>query len=398
MQYIRQTYRLYPNKEQAETINQWIGNCRWLWNHMLSKNIEHHDKTGKFVFAYEMSNMLPELKSEIEWLGLAPSQGLQQKCQDLDTAMKRCFKKTSRFPKFKSKFSDTSGIRLPAGWKFNGKNRINFPKLKGVRVKKHVEVEGKAGALTIKRDRVGDYWVSILYQVADHMPPVKNVEKIVGIDLGLKEFAVTSDCEIIKNPRHLAKSEKKLKKEQRSHSRKKKGSNNREKQRIKLAKVYRKITRQRTEFIRTTANSIAKQNDAVFVEDLNAKGMMRNHKLAKAIADVSWGRFLSELEWQCKKHQSHSHRVDRFFASSKTCSSCGWKNDHLTLANRTFSCSRCDTEIDRDLNAALNIINKGIQDKFPSTAATVGIDACEDMKIEYDFSPGSHESLKTHGG
>lgn len=383
-QFIRQQYRLYPTKNQAQILDQWIGASRWIWNYMLSQNITKYKEEQKFVFVYEMNNQLPELKKqpETEWLKLVPSQAIQQKCQTLDTALKRSFKKTSGFPRFKSRKTDTSGITLPQGYKFHG-NRINFPKLKGVKVKKHREVDGKQGACTIIKDRVGDYFVSILYEINEFAPPVDQIYSSIGIDVGLKEFAITSDAEIIENHKFFRRSAKKLTKLQRIHSKRKKQSNNKEKSRIKLSKAHRKITRQRTDFIKKTSLAITKQNDVICVENLNVKGMMANHKLARAIADVSWSSFISELQWQAIKHQSHLVKIDRFFPSSKTCSSCGEKKLDLTLKDRTFVCPSCGYEIDRDLNAAINIHNEGMR-MFRNTVGTTEIHACGDMIQDTD--------------
>ena len=322
--------------------------------------MEQYKEDNTFIFAYSMNSLLPELKKEYDWLALSPAQSLQQKCQNLDTALKGCFRHGRGFPKFKAKHRDTSGITFPQGWHLKG-NRINLPKLKGVKIKIHRDIPDtwNAGSCIIKRDRVGDWFVSILYKIPDFEPAPNNVMNPIGIDVGLKEFAVTSEAEIIPNPKFLGKSEKRLKMIQRNHSRKKKGSANRERSRIKLAKAHRKIARQRKDFIKQSAASIAKKHDAVFVEDLNVKGMVRNHHLAKSIADVGWGMFIRELEWQCQKRSKHFAKIDRWYPSSKTCSACGWKNTELLLSDRVFVCRGCGTEIDRDLNAAFNILKQG---------------------------------------
>lgn len=360
MQYIQQTYRIYPTKEQQNTINQWIGNARFVWNYMLSNNIKEYNENKKFIFEHNMNKILPELKKEYEWLKSSPSQTLQQKCQDLDTQLKRKFKNVSGFPKFKSKRTDSTSIRIPQGWHFE-ENRINLPKLKGIKIKKHREINGKAGHLTVKRDKDGNYYVIILYQIKQFQEPSNVINNAVGIDLGIKEFQVTSDCEIIKNPTLLKKSQKRIIKEQRKLSRKQKGSNNRNKQRTKLAKAHNKVARQRNDFIKKHANSIAKNYGLVSVEDLDIKGMLMNGNLSEQISDVGWGMFLTELEWQCRKHSQHFVRIDRYYPSSKNCSQCGWKNEFLTLSDRIFNCGNCNLELDRDLNASINILNQGLK-------------------------------------
>jgi putative transposase len=361
MEYLRQNYRLYPNKTQAAILNQWLGQCRFVWNHMLAKNIEKYDKEKKFIFKFEMNNLLPELKKEFEWLKEVPAQSLQQKCQDLDLALKRCFKKQAQFPKFKSRNKDMSGINFPQSWKLLG-NKLHIPKMKTpIRVAIDRPLLGKPGSLVLKKDKCGDFWISILVELPeDFIPEMTTGMKSLGVDVGIKEFAVLSDGTKINNPRFLKKSKKKLLKLQRSHSRKQKKSKNREKARNLLARQHRKITRQRKDFIYKTACSIAKNNDIITIEDLNIKGMMKNHKLAGAIADVSWRMFFNHLIWQCKKRGKHLVVIGRFFASSKTCSSCGSVDSDLTLNDRTYSCSECGHEMDRDLNAAINIERQGL--------------------------------------
>jgi putative transposase len=380
MEYLRQNYRLYPNKTQAVILNQWLGQCRFVWNHMLAKNVEKYDKEKKFIFKFEMNNLLPELKKEFEWLKEVPAQSLQQKCQDLDLALKRCFKKQAQFPKFKAKSKDMSGINFPQSWKLLG-NKLHIPKMKTpIRVAIDRPLLGKPGSLILKKDKCGDFWISILVELPeDYFPELTTGTKSIGVDVGIKEFAVLSDGTKINNPRFLKKSKKKLLKLQRSHSRKKKKSKNREKARNLLARQHRKITRQRKDFIYKTACSIAKNNDIISIEDLNVKGMMKNHKLAGAIADVSWGMFFNHLTWQCKKRGKHLSVIGRFFPSSKTCSSCGCIDSDLKLSDRTYSCTDCGHEMDRDLNAAINIERQGLHIKR-NTVGTTEIKACQTTK------------------
>lgn len=358
--FIRQTFRIYPNKEQKQTLIQWIGQARFVWNKMLQMNTETYKEKKEFVFAYDMHKRLPDLKSEFEWLKECPSQVLQQKCQDLGTALQ--FKKNNRgFPKFKSKATDTSGIRLPQSVKLEG-NRVKIPKIKsGIKIKLHQEILGKRGAATIYKNRADQWFISFVVEVVD-VEPIKEINNVVGIDLGLKEFLISSDGEVVKNPRFLRRSEKRLKREQRRLSRKQKGSNNRNKARLKVARVHNHIKNQRKDFINKTASSIAKDYDLVLMEDLNVKGMIKNHKLAKSISDVSWSMFVNTLEWQCKKRGKYLHKIGRFYPSSKTCNSCGHKKTDLGLDERVYNCSNCGTSIDRDLNAALNIRDEGLRE------------------------------------
>lgn len=364
--FIKQKYRIYPNKEQQSIINQWIGSSRFIWNYMLSLNIEHYKENKKFIFGYDMNNMLPKMKKQEEysWLKNTPSQGLQQKCQDLDTALKSSFRNDNRFgfPKFKSKKTDESGIR------FNDfkiiDNKIYLPKIKkGIKIIIDRELLGKPGLITIIKDKCNCYYVSISVNVGDMFDKQidKNeIKSAVGIDVGIKEFITTSNGEVIENPHFLKKQNKKLKKKQRELSKKNKNSKNREKAIYKVAKLHKKISNQRNDFIKQNASMIAKLYDFVSVENLNVKGMIKNHKLAQSIIDVSFSSFLQELEWQCKKRGKIFYKIDRFFPSSKTCHCCGNINSNLTLSDRIFKCPKCGIEIDRDLNAAINILTKGL--------------------------------------
>jgi putative transposase len=380
MDYLRQNYRIYPSKTQAAILNQWIGSCRFIWNHMLAKNIEKYKQEQKFIFKFDMCYLLPELKKEFVWLKDAPSQSLQQKCQDLDLALKRCFRKQSQFPKFKAKNKDMSGINIPQLWKIK-ENKLYLPKIKTpIKVVIDRELLGNPKSLILKKDRCGDFWISILVELPDnYFPEMTPNTNSVGVDVGIKEFAVLSDETIISNPRFLKKSKKKLLKLQRSHSRKQKKSKNREKARYLLARQHRKITKQRKDFIYKTACLIAKNNDIISIEDLNVKGMMKNHKLAGAIADVSWGMFFSHLEWQCKKRGKHLSVIGRFFPSSKTCSSCGCIDSDLKLSDRKYSCTECGHEMDRDLNAAININREGLKLHKRNTVGTTEILRLSDM-------------------
>lgn len=383
MQVINYKFRIYPNREQEQKLNQFLGSARWLWNYFLAMNIEQYKETKKFIFSGEMQSKLPEMKKteELEWLKEAPSQMAQQKLQDLDLALKNCFRHGRGFPKFKSKRTDCSGIRFPQGWNIK-ENKLSIPKVKGIKIKVHREILGKPTLLTVKKTRTGKWFVSICSKVENLLAAPKEIQNIVGIDVGIKHFAITSDGGVFDNQRFLKKKLKKLKHKQRSLSRKKKGSNNRNKARKTVALIHEKITNQRQDFIKKTANVIAKQNDLICIEDLNVSGMVKNRKLSQAISDVSWSMFFDCLKWQCLKHGSQLQVIDRFFASSKTCSNCGHKKEKLSLNERTYECESCEIVIDRDLNAAINIAKQGIliyNKNIKNTVGTTEINACRDM-------------------
>lgn len=372
-------YRIYPTKSQEETLVQWLGCGRKVWNEMLELNQKQYQDNKKFIFYEEMTSLLTQKKKDPNFLYLknAPSQVLQQKCQDLGIAISHSFKVKDRgFPKFKSKHLDTSGIRFPQGFHFEG-NRLNVPKMKGLKVVKHRDIEGKMSSCTIKRNRCGQWFVTILSKQDDVKPKQINENNVVGIDVGIKEFLVTSDGEIVKNPKFLIKSEKKLKAKQRKLSKKTKGSNNRNKARILLAKQHNKVRNQRIDFVNKTVSSITKNYDIIGIEDLNITGMKKNHNLAKAIGDASWGLFFNKLQQKCDVMGTKLIKIDQFAPTSKSCSCCGSKQD-MPLAIRIYNCYNCGLSIDRDLNAAINICNWA---KSKHTAGTAEINACGNMNL-----------------
>ncbi len=379
---IRQTYKLDPTESQKNDLSQWLGQARFVWNHMLNLNMIEYKDNKKFIFAYDMNNLLPIMKRSVDtaWLKGIPSQCLQQKCQDLDTALKSTFKSTTNrkgFPKFKSRKTDESGIRFP---KFTLQdNKIFLPKMEsGIKIKFHRQILGECGSMTIIKDKTGCYYASILVKVPD-VEKVKIIKSTVGIDLGINTFAMTSDSQVIDNPKFGRRYENQVKKLHRYHSKKKNGSKNKEKSRLKLARKYKSITNKRKNFLHQTASSITKENDLIAIEDLNVKGLLRNHHLSKSISDVSWGSFTSILEWHCIKRGNHLVKVGRWFPSSKLCSCCHNKDTDLKLSDRIYNCKECGLSIDRDLNAAFNIRDEGI--RILNTVGTTEIYACGDMNM-----------------
>ena len=368
---VRQIYRAYPNKATQAELNQNIGNARFVWNYFLNLIIKKYKAEGKFIFYNDLSKLLTELKKqpELEWLKLSESTTLQQKLRDLDKAIRQSTSKKyaskKGFPKFKSRKTDESGIRIVGDIKILDDKHIKLPKInQPIKVKFHRSLLGKLTSATIIKDRVGNWYVSFVVQVDDDFVELHKdeIKTAVGIDLGCKTFAVCSNGTTYDNPKFLRKSEKKLKKLQKKHSKKQKNSRNREKSRRRLAKQHKKVANQRKNFINQTASSIAKKNDLVVCEDLNVSGILKNHKLAKTISDCGLGAFLNELKWQCKKRGKIFHQVDRWYPSSKTCNGCGYIKKDLTLNEREWICPQCGSVIDRDYNASLNILQQGLKD------------------------------------
>lgn len=286
------------------------------------------------------------------------SQSLQFALRSLDTAFLNFFRGKAQFPKFKSK-KHKNTFTIPQYGKIdNGK--IIIPKFKdGIKVKLHREVKGKIGKMTITKTPTGKYYVSIFTeQIIDELP---KTGKQVGIDLGLKDFVITSDNKKFKNNRYIKKYAKQLKKAQQHLSRKQKGSNGFEKQKLKVARIHEKIANCRLDTLHKVSKELVKSYDLISVEDLNVKGMIKNRKLSKHIADASWGNFVTLLQYKCDWYGKKLVKVNRFYPSSKTCSECGWINQDLNLSDREWTCNSCGVVHDRDWNASKNILKEGLK-------------------------------------
>lgn len=369
MTYLAHKFRLYPTAEQEQQFLQHAGSCRWVWNKILEQSISRYDAEQKFVFYNESCKILLDLKKEYEWLKDTNSQSLQVSLKYLDAALKSSFKSSAKrkgFPKFKSKAKSSTSFVVPQHFDIGDKS-IKLPKIGRVKYKKHRPIVGIPKRMIIRLD-VDQWYVSIVCEVPV-APKVVEINSAVGIDLGIKEFAVTSDGEVIKwNYPH--KLEKKIVRQQRELARKQKGSNRRQKARITLAKTYRQIRRQRLDFHHKAACSIAKSYDLVSLENLNIKGMVRNRKLARSVSRQGWYQFRTILANKLEHRGKHLQIVDRFFPSSKTCHACGWVQD-MPLDSREYVCGNCGGKWDRDANAAVNIRNEGIRlaEKAAGTAA-----------------------------
>lgn len=369
--FIRQKFRIYPTKQQQSILNRWIGSSRFVWNHFLSKNIEQYKQTQKFIFYNDCSKQLTQLKrtEQCSWLKDIDSTCLQQKLRDLDKAIKQSFKNNVNkkgFPHFKAKKLDESGVRLVSRFKIDtDNNTIRLPKIDTpIKAVIHQPLKGVPSSVTVVKNRADQWFISLVvdWNVQFDQIKVEQITSAVGVDVGIKTFAVISDGTQVQNPKHYHKAEKRLRKLQRKHSKKRKNSKNREKSRKRLAKQHRKVANKRSDFVKQTAAMIAKSHDLVVCEDLNVKGMVKNHKLSKSISDCGWGMFLAELRWQCTKRGKIFHQISRWFASSQTCNFCGYVNKDLTLEVRHWVCPNCNASLDRDFNASQNILTRGLVD------------------------------------
>ena len=354
-------FRIYPNKEQQNLINQTFGCCRLVYNlglEMRNKAFENGEKTNYS----KTCAMLTELKrnDEFSFLRDVDSVALQQSLRDLDRGFVNFFEKRARHPRFKGKHNNHQSYRT-----INQKNKIRIvgkyiklPKLGYVKIKQSMGI-GHINNAIIKRTPSGKYFVVLNVEFE---PEVKqNAGGSIGIDVGIKEFYSDSNGNAVSNPKFLEKSSKKLRREQRRLSRKQKGSNNRNKQRIKVAKVYEKITSQRNDFLQKISTMLISENQVICIEDLKIKNMVRNRKLARCISSVSWGKFFNMLEYKANWYGNEIIKVPTMYPSSQTCSCCGYKNPLVkNLSVRKWECPNCHTKHDRDTNASINILNKGL--------------------------------------
>jgi putative transposase len=344
-------YRLYPSDPQKELIAKHIGSSRFVYNLALeTKNMAYLGSKHNFS-PFDLIKQLPELKKECEWLKEVNSQSLQQSIQNMDIAFKKFFKGAG-FPKFKSKHKGKQSFSIPQNVIIENSFLI-IPKFKeGIEIVLHREIKGTIKNATISVTPTGKYFVSILVDTNTEIPskaPIKE-NTTIGIDLGIKDFAITSDGEVFENPKNLRKAQSKLKYVQRKYS---KNKGKRTKQRLAL--LHEKVVNKRKDFLHKTSTKLIRENQTICLEDLAVSNMVKNHNLAQAINDVSWSTFVTMLEYKADWYGKNILRIGRFAPSSKTCNCCGHINKELTLKDRSWTCSKCGVLHDRDINAACNI-------------------------------------------
>jgi putative transposase len=353
-------YRIYPTNEQKDLLIRSMGCARWFYNYALNLTSQTYKDTGKGLSRNDIINLLPRLKKEHEWLVEPPSQVLQQVALDLSSAFLNFFAGRTKYPNFKKKHRKQS-IRFPQGVKLDG-DYLTLPKVKKVYCKVSRLPKGKLKSVTVSMTQTGQFYASCLYDDGLEKLEASSEGKAVGIDCGLTHFAITSDGSKHGNPKYYRQYEEKLAKKQKQFSRKQKGSSNRNKARLKVAKVYDKIARCREDFLHKLSRNLVDENQVIVVENLTVRNMVKNSKLAKSISDAGWEMFCTMLKYKTEWEGKIYLEVDRFFPSSKTCNICLNQVGSLPLDVRFWDCPNCLTKnIDRDINAAKNIRDEGLR-------------------------------------
>jgi putative transposase len=356
------TYRIYPTDEQKQVLARTFGCVRFVYNWALRRRTDAYYRDGLRVYCSDLSAMLPALKQAdgYEWLSEVASVPLQQTLRHLDRAFINFFEGRAEYPTFKKKRHQQSATYVGTAFHWDGKN-LTLAKMDtplDIHWSRPLPNGSKPSSVTISKDSANRYFISIL--VKEDIKTLPVTPQMVGLDLGLKSMVITSDGHPHGNPQFFAKDEKKLARVQRRHAKKKKGSKNRAKARVKVARVHAKIADRRKDYQHKLSTKIIRENQIVCLESLQVKNMVANHCLAKAISDVGWSEFVRQLEYKAAWYGRTIVKIDKWYPSSKRCFDCGHVLDSLPLDVRSWICPECGIVHDRDINAAKNILAAGL--------------------------------------
>ncbi len=360
-------YRIYPDTDQEKLIKVHFGACRFVYNWALEQKIKTYEQNKKSISRFDLQKILVrEVKPSNGWLKKANSQALLASLVNVESAFTKFFREKTGFPKFKSKKNPVQSYQMPQHYTVDfDRSIIKLPKMGKVKAVLHRRFEGTLKTATISRTPTGKYFISILVDNEKELPAKQEFSEstTMGIDVGIKDFAILSTGEKVDNPKYLKNSLNRLKCLQRRVSRKVEGSRNRDKARLHLSKIHEKISNQRNDFQNKLSFRLVSENQAIALETLNVKGMVKNHHLAQSIEDAGWSSFVTKLEYKAKWYGKTILRIGTFEPSSKICSNCGYHNKELQLKDREWICPDCKTKHDRDINAAINIKKFSLQNQ-----------------------------------
>ena len=360
-------YRIYPSNDQTEMIKVNFGACRFVYNWALEQKIKTYEQSKKSISRFDLQHLLVhEVKPANLWLKAVNSQSLLASLVNVESAFTKFFREKTGFPNFKSRKNPVQSFQLPQHYIVDfEKNIIKLPKIGEVEAVLHRKFEGDTKTATISKSITGKYYISILVDDGRELPNKHKISEsnTIGIDVGIKDFAILSNGKKIENPKYLKNSLKRMKCLQKRVSKKVKGSKNRDKARQHLSKIHEIISNQRNNFQHQLSFRIISENQAIALETLNVKGMVKNHCLAQSISDAGWSSFVTKLEYKAEWIGKTILRIGRFEPSSKICNVCGYYNSNLTLKDREWECPDCKTKHDRDINAAINIKKFSLQDQ-----------------------------------